>query len=322
MGQPREKPSDIWSVGVVAYLLAAQKFPFDVDQEKDQSSLQILMSLKQKITSEEPPAIQRNFSKETKLLISRMLEKEGSFRLSAKQSLNFIEQKFPEIFKKVQAKIENSRTHSPKSKTLVFPNGIFDYFSHMKLSDYLNEFEFENSDDFFELSFLLATTNSQKDIRINTNSFQQIHFKNTKIKLQAYLLKTSDKSFPTGWKLEISINGIDWHVVDRHENDEQLCQKKKIGWFPLSETVPISYLRLTFLSSSEFLSSPKTDIPDFIYLEAFEIFGEIVETEKLEQLISLPKQITVSHSIEFDFNEDNHLGLFHFFKRQFNQSTK
>jgi hypothetical protein len=119
-------------------------------------------------------------------------------------------------------------------------------------------------------------------------------------------LKSSDECFLTGWKVETSIDGIDWDLVDRHESNDQLSLPEKIGLFPLSEIIPISFLRLTFLLETSKYGQ--------ILLEAFEIFGEITGDKNLQLLISLSREISVPSFIQFDFTDKDHFGLVNFFQ--------
>lgn len=128
-----------------------------------------------------------------------MLSKDITFRFSAKILLRLINEYYPEIFIKNQTQTEVVRKQMPK--------GIFDYFIQMKLSDFLNEIEFDTSDSRFETSFCLATSNFQKDIPLEKNQIYLFHFTNRQIKLHEYLIKTSHQDYPTGWKLEIFIEG-------------------------------------------------------------------------------------------------------------------
>jgi hypothetical protein len=186
------------------------------------------------------------------------------------------------------------------------PKGIFHYFTQMKLVDLLNEIEFTTSSAIFEHSFCLATFNFTPDVVLVSSKYYQFYFKNRKIKLTGYLFKAADEWFPTGWKLEISLNGINWSIIHLIQNDQRLSRSNKINSFKVSKPIQASYLRLSFLSS--------TDKDHSVRLKGFEIFGEIQEDQKLQSFLSIPKVISIPNLIEFKFNHNNHFGLFHFFQ--------
>lgn len=142
----------------------------------------------QKITKKKPQSIGGNFSEDFKKLVKDMLKKDATQRPSARRLLKFIKQKYPVIFKKVQDQFL-------KSQNLNFPigeKGIFNFFYQMKLSDFLNEINFDTSDYDFEKPFRLVTSNFRKDICLLGRIFYQFNFKNHQLKLNGYLIKTSD----------------------------------------------------------------------------------------------------------------------------------
>jgi hypothetical protein len=121
-----------------------------------------------------------------------------------------------------------------------------------------------------------------KDIFLEKSTFYQFHFQKSKIKLQDYLFQITDEYFPTEWKLEISLNGIDWYVIHKHNINPLFTKKNKVMDFKCKTLIPISFFRLTFLKSAN---------KYWIRFQAFEIFGEIVGDNSLAQFISLLKQI-------------------------------
>jgi hypothetical protein len=120
------------------------------------------------------------------------------------------------------------------------------------------------------------------------------------------ILKTGDERFPTGWKLEISLNARKWKIADIHQQDQQLSRSNKVASFKVNKPVQTSWIRLTLLSS--------TNENGWIHLKGFEIFGDIQEDQRLQSLISIPKVFSIPDLIEFKFNRHDHFGLFNFFK--------
>jgi hypothetical protein len=185
------------------------------------------------------------------------------------------------------------------------PEGIFNFFKQLKLSDFLNEIEFEISGDDFEKSFQLATLNYTKDILLKRNIFYQFHFQKRKLKIHGFSLKMADEWFPTKWKLEVSMNGIAWFEIYRHQVNPEFIKRGKVMTFKCQTFVPISFLRLTFLESSHQYG--------LIHLQAFEIYGEIAVDNNFVQLFSRTKFISLDSLIDFPFSEETHFGLFHRF---------
>lgn len=93
------------------------------------------------------------------------------------------------------------------------PREIFHYFTQVKLIDFLDEIEFTTSSEYFEDSFRLTTFNFTDIMSLKSSNYYQFHFKNRKIHLTGYLFKTAEDDFPTGWKLEISPNEINWTII-------------------------------------------------------------------------------------------------------------
>lgn len=169
----------------------------------------------------------------------------------------------------------------------------------------MNEIEFTTtSSSCFDLFFNFVTFNFTEHVRLHISNYYQFHFKNKTIQLTGYLLKASFQYFPKGWKLESSLNGVDWNRIDFHVNDQQLSQESTACLFSFNETILTSFLRLTFLSTSV----------SWVYLEAFEIFGEIQDVQNLQSLISIPNEITILNRIDFPFKYNDHIGLFDLFK--------
>lgn len=176
----------------------------------------------------------------------------------------------------------------------------------------MNEIEFSTSDEYFEIPFYLAIYNDQKDIELQTNKFYQFHFKNRNIKLTGYMFNMNyeqeseeEDISPIKFILSTSLNGNDWREIDSQENFEQLFQEENLLSFQLRHRYSIPFIRLTFECIS---------IDRVFSLQSFEIFGEVVEDENLTNLLSFPKEISVSNLLDFPFKRDKHFGLFHFFK--------
>lgn len=78
LNNPGGKPSDVWSVGIIIYLLTAKKLPFN---DKNMENLKNL------IIYSEPPPIAHNFSTNFKNLIFSMLNKDQYLRPTTYQIL-------------------------------------------------------------------------------------------------------------------------------------------------------------------------------------------------------------------------------------------
>ena len=93
---------DIWSCGVILYILLSQKLPFSIDEEKESDEELLNKILIRKYDLESPPF--NTISKNAKDLINKLLINDPQKRISAEEALNhpwFKENKSKELFNQI-----------------------------------------------------------------------------------------------------------------------------------------------------------------------------------------------------------------------------
>jgi serine/threonine protein kinase len=88
LNQLRDKPSDIWSVGIITYHLATQHLPFIGKTS---------MEIRNLIIHSDPDPIRNHFSNAFKDMVSSMLIKSPKFRPSVDQILSVLKEHFSSI---------------------------------------------------------------------------------------------------------------------------------------------------------------------------------------------------------------------------------
>lgn len=77
------KPSDIWSLGIISYLLATKNLPFDAETQS---------TVTHKVLNCDPDSIRILYSRQFKLIIYSMLQKDHNTRPSATELLRSVDQ--------------------------------------------------------------------------------------------------------------------------------------------------------------------------------------------------------------------------------------
>jgi hypothetical protein len=161
----------------------------------------------------------------------------------------------------------------------------------------------DTSSDNLEAPFDLLTCNYQKQIFLHANKIFQFSFKQNLIAINGYSIESGDDRFPTGWKLEYSVDPQKWDIIDIKLNVEELKEPKKIIWIQLEKQFLCSHLRLTFLSSTSEYGG--------VWLTSFDIFGKIIDHNSiLQNLVPIQNEVRISPPIVFEFKKANQFGFF------------
>ena len=113
---------DIWSCGVILYILLSQRLPFSIDEEKESEEELLNKILLGKYDIESPPF--DKISKNAKDLINKLLMSDPQKRISAEEALNhpwFKENKSKELFNQINDEnilkklVENLKTYKNQS---------------------------------------------------------------------------------------------------------------------------------------------------------------------------------------------------------------
>jgi NIMA (never in mitosis gene a)-related kinase len=160
--------SDIWSAGIIAYYLAAQKLPFE---SKDPNKLKDL------ILNSELPSLPTTFPNEFRGIVASMLLKNHLMRPTADNLLVSIRQNLTPF-------------GSDSFKC------ILNFFSQFHFHDFIKHCQFKTYSKYHEDSFGLFSHRFRSYIWLETNKFFQISFTQSKIVLKAYLIKCPKIRFP------------------------------------------------------------------------------------------------------------------------------
>jgi len=95
-------------------------------------------------------------------------------------------------------------------------------------------------------------------------------FKNRRVRLTYYLLRSYDCRFLRSWVIEVSDDGSHWTEVDRRENNTDLNGKYRVAIFPVCKLSVCRYVRLRQIGKNHDKNDYDTRI------EAFELFGALI----------------------------------------------
>jgi serine/threonine protein kinase len=201
----RQLKFDIWSVGVIIYYLAAKKFPFDSQNEKE---------LEQLILETDPMPLPATFASNFRNIILSMLNKNTLLRPTTEKLLNTIHQEFLHLF------------------SSNFDCNILRLFSQLHYHDLLKIYHFDTDSISHESSFDLFFHNFRNDIWLNLNIFYQISLNQNKMILKSYSIQSQKAKyslwFPLSWQIEVFDKSKRWILIEKHQNVEEIKEIGKI----------------------------------------------------------------------------------------------
>ncbi len=106
------------------------------------------------------------------------------------------------------------------------------------------------------------------------NGYIIIDFQSIKIKPRAYTLRhysSWDTEALRNWNLEGSNNGIDWHLIKRHINDESLTEKGQSYTWKLTERDCNEFYQILRIQ----LTGANSNDAYYLACSGFEIYGHI-----------------------------------------------
>jgi serine/threonine protein kinase len=275
-------PSDIWSTGVIIYYLSAKKLPF-ISEDFD--------TFRDLILSSEPPPLPTEFTNKFRKLILSMFNKSPVLRPTAENLLKSMHQDFPQ-----------------SSSVFISENNILDIFSQLQFYDFIKLCHFEANSHYLEGNFRLFSHSFRNNILLKTNKFYHIFFHQNIISLKSYSIqspKTRNEVASLSWSIEVFDKNQKWILVDKHEKMNEIKEKGKIMTFHFQQEISCSAFRIIF---------PSNVYKSRFFIGSFELFGTISDESKtLQNLLSIPKEITIIPPIIFSFSETGHNGLFKFF---------
>jgi hypothetical protein len=80
----------------------------------------------------------------------------------------------------------------------------------------------------------------------------------------------SNNAYLRSWIVEGSLDGSNWSVLDRRENNDEVSSTHPIGTFTISQSNESRFLRFHQIGTND-------DGSDWLILYPFELFGQLIE---------------------------------------------
>jgi hypothetical protein len=125
--------------------------------------------------------------------------------------------------------------------------------------------------------FCSCCRNAKADIQQAPNNWICYDFKDHRVLLTHYSIRAfvdggdwQYMGFMKSWRIEVSINGDNWTVIDRKENNTVLHQQGVTGTFEVEKTERGRFVKLVHIGRN-------TNQDDMLCICAFELFGDFTE---------------------------------------------
>jgi hypothetical protein len=80
----------------------------------------------------------------------------------------------------------------------------------------------------------------------------------------------SNDYYLRSWIVEGSLDGSNWLILDRHENNDEMTSAHPIGIFTVSQSYKSRVIRLHQIGQN-------AEGNDYLILYAYELFGQLIE---------------------------------------------
>jgi hypothetical protein len=105
---------------------------------------------------------------------------------------------------------------------------------------------------------------------LDSNAWLCYDFKDRRVSLTYYSMRSAFTRFPKSWVIEGSLNGTSWTQVDERMNTTDLKGQNRVATFPVSRIVDSHFIRLRMIG-------PNHSGGWYFWLSAVEFFGTLIE---------------------------------------------